>query len=200
MKSKVKPGDVIVLYHMDDEMMSPGTKGTVLRITRDPFEDDNKIIEVLWENGSTLSLMSKYDVWKVLENQPITENVRGQSDFIRHSEDVFRNFDVKAIREFLMDLRDSGITNMFGSSPLLYSGSDYIVQRFGSPYDIEFQDDKNFEAYERVILNADAIKNKVINGVMKSLESRDEDFDIDLVNREVQKASKKLLNMYMVFF
>lgn len=200
MKSKVKPGDVIVLYHMDDEMMSPGTKGTVLRITRDPFEDDNKIIEVLWENGSTLSLMSKYDAWKVLENQPITENVRGQSDFIRHSEDVFRNFDVKAIREFLMDLRDSGITNMFGSSPLLYSGSDYIVQRFGSPYDIEFQDDKNFEAYERVILNADAIKNKVINGVMKSLESRDEDFDIDLVNREVQKASKKLLNMYMVFF
>ena len=200
MKSKVKPGDVIVLYHMDDEMMSPGTKGTVLRITRDPFEDDNKIIEVLWENGSTLSLMSKYDAWKVVENQPITENVKGQSDFIRHSEDVFRNFDVKAIREFLMDLRDSGITNMFGSSPLLYSGSDYIVQRFGSPYDIEFQDDKNFEAYERVVLNADAIKNKVINGVMKSLESRDEDFDIDLVNREVQKASKKLLNMYMVFF
>ena len=200
MKSKVKPGDVIVLYHMDDEMMSPGTKGTVLRITRDPFEDDNKIIEVLWENGSTLSLMSKYDAWKVVENQPITENVKGQSDFIRHSEDVFRNFDVKAIRDFLMDLRDSGITNMFGSSPLLYSGSDYIVQRFGSPYDIEFQDDKNFEAYERVVLNADAIKNKVINGVMKSLESRDEDFDIDLVNREVQKASKKLLNMYMVFF
>ena len=185
---------------MDDEMMSPGTKGTVLRITRDPFEDDNKIIEVHWENGSTLSLMSKYDAWKVLENQPITENVKGQSDFIRHSEDVFRNFDVRAIREFLMDLRDSGITNMFGSSPLLYSGSDYIVQRFGSPYDIDFQDDKNFEAYERVILNADAIKNKVINGVMKSLESRDEDFDIDLVNREVQKASKKLLNMYMVFF
>lgn len=200
MKPKVKPGDVIVLYHMDDEMMSPGTKGTVLRITRDPFEDDNKIIEVLWENGSTLSLMSKYDAWKVVENQPITENAKGQSDFIRHSEDVFRNFDVRAIRDFLMDLRDSGITNMFGSSPLLYSGSDYIIQRFGSPYDIDFQDDKNFEAYERVVLNADAIKNKVINGVMKSLESRDEDFDIDLVNREVQKASKKLLNMYMVFF
>lgn len=200
MKSKVKPGDVIVLYHMDDEMMSPGTKGTVLRITRDPFEDDNKIIEVLWENGSTLSLMSKYDAWKVVENQPITENVKLQSDFIKHSEDVFRNFDVRAIREFLMDLRDSGITNMFGSSPLLYSGSDYIVQRFGSPYDIDFQDDKNFETYERVVLNADSIKNKVINGVMKSLESRGEDFDFDMIKREVEKSSKKLLNMYMVFF
>lgn len=202
MREKLKVGDKIMLYHMEDEFLSPGTKGVVKSISIDPFEDDGLIIEVNWENGSNLSMLSKVDVWKKLEESTITESKKPQSktQFIETNDYIFKNFDYKAIRSFLLDIRDSGVTNMYGSSPLLYSGSDYIVKKFGSPYDIDFEDNKSFEAYERVVENADIIKNKLIDGVMKTLASRGEDFDLRKVQMEVEKASRKLLSMYMVFF
>ena len=45
----VKSGDKIICYHMDGETGVPaGTKGTVVTVTRDPFETDSdgKIIGV----------------------------------------------------------------------------------------------------------------------------------------------------------
>jgi hypothetical protein len=202
MKEKLNPGDRIMLYHMEDEFLSPGTKGTVQSITRDPFEDDGLIISVMWDNGRQLSLLSKLDVWKKLESSSLNESTSNnpQVAYIQDNEYILRNFDISFIRQFLLDLRDSGITNMFGASPLLYSGSDYITKKFGSPYDIEFTSDEQLKAYERVVENADEVKQKILNGVMKVMEKRGEDFDIDKVKREIQNASRKLLAMYMVFF
>lgn len=69
----LKEGDRVVCYYMDGETeVSPGTKGTVKRIVRDPFEPsgDELIIEVNWDNGSTLALVSITDAWKkVKENK-----------------------------------------------------------------------------------------------------------------------------------
>jgi hypothetical protein len=202
MKEKLNPGDKIMLYHMENEFLSPGTKGIVQSITRDPFEDDGLIIEVVWENGSRLSLLSNVDVWKKLESPSLNEekSKNPQFAYIQDNEYILRNFDIGFIRQFLLDLKDSGITNMYGSSPLLYSGSDYITTKFGSPYDIEFTSNEQLEAYERVVENADEVKRKIISGVMKVMEKRGEDFDFDKVKREVQNASRKLLAMYMVFF
>ena len=73
MKEKLNPGDEIMLYHMENEFLSPGTKGVVQSITRDPFEDDGLIIEVVWENGSRLSLLSNVDVWKKLKSASLNE-------------------------------------------------------------------------------------------------------------------------------
>jgi hypothetical protein len=63
----VEPGDKIICYHMDGETGVPaGTFGIVKRVSRDPFETDNdgQIIDVNWENGSKLSLLTTTDAWK----------------------------------------------------------------------------------------------------------------------------------------
>jgi hypothetical protein len=200
MNEKLKPGDKIMLYQMTDESVSPGTKGTVVKIIRDPFEDDNLIIHVIWDNGSTLSLLSKYDYWKKVGESSINES-RSQSKFVLDNSDLFKNFDVKFFREYLLDIRNSGIENMLGVSPLLYSGSDYITQRYGSPYDVEDDwEESRFDAYERVVQKADIAKNKLINGVMKSLEESGKDFDITKVKYDVERAARKLVSMYITFF
>jgi len=64
---EVKTGDRIICYHMESELsVPPGTKGTVVRVSRDPFEsNDEKIVEVKWDNGSKLSLLSSQDIWKL---------------------------------------------------------------------------------------------------------------------------------------
>jgi hypothetical protein len=200
MNEKLKPGDKIMLYQMTDESVSPGTKGTVVKIIRDPFEDDNLIIHVIWDNGSTLSLLSKYDYWKKVGESSINES-RSQSKFVLDNSDLFKNFDVKFFREYLLDIRNSGIENMLGVSPLLYSGSDYITQRYGSPYDVEDDwEESRFDAYERVIQKADIAKNKLINGVMKSLEESGKDFDITKVKYDIERVARKLVSMYVTFF
>jgi hypothetical protein len=70
---KVKPGDTIMLLHMDGEMLSPGTKGIVTRVDRDPFESgDEQLIYVDWESGSKLSLVTSVDAWKKIEENNST--------------------------------------------------------------------------------------------------------------------------------
>jgi hypothetical protein len=71
MKTPLNPplnvGDRIICYHMEGETgISPGTKGTVVKISKDPFEydSDEKIISVDWDNGSTLALITSTDAWK----------------------------------------------------------------------------------------------------------------------------------------
>jgi hypothetical protein len=52
---------------MEGEVHAPiGIKGTVTRISKDPFELDSneEIIGVDWDNGSTLSLLTTTDAWK----------------------------------------------------------------------------------------------------------------------------------------
>ena len=65
LKEKLSIGDRVMLYYMKGETISPGTEGTVRNIVRDPFNPDGEIIEVDWDNGSSLSLLSDDDVWKI---------------------------------------------------------------------------------------------------------------------------------------
>jgi len=199
MSKELNIGDRIMLYHMEDEFMAPGIKGTVVSISRDPFEDGNKIIGVKWDNGSTLNILSKYDFWKKIGNSPMNESADKQSQFIIDNEQIFRNFDINTIRQFLLDLRNSGIVNMYASSPFLYMGSDKIVQQHGSPYDLDL-DDARFEAYERVVEQADTVKNKVIEGTMRMWDAQGNEWDLSRFERKVQDSARKLVAMYMVFF
>ena len=72
MKGPLNPplevGDRVICYHMEGETtVTPGTKGVVTAISRDPFESvdaDEKIISVDWDNGSHLALISSTDAWK----------------------------------------------------------------------------------------------------------------------------------------
>jgi hypothetical protein len=47
----------------DSNPITSFTKGTVTNISNDPFDRDSQIINVLWDNGRTLALISSLDSW-----------------------------------------------------------------------------------------------------------------------------------------
>jgi hypothetical protein len=59
---KVKIGDRVVCIQMQDDNVNVpvGTKGTVQKISKNPWGTQ---IAVEWDNGSTLSLLDDVDVW-----------------------------------------------------------------------------------------------------------------------------------------
>ena len=202
MKQDLNPGDRILLYHMENELMGVGAKGTVQRVSFDPFEADNQIISVKWDDGSTLSLLSKYDYYKKINDKPINESMDDpmkKFNFLKDNRNFLKNFDNVSIQNFLKDLKDSGITNMLNAGSYLYSGEKWILNRHGSPYDNESMDENQIEAYEKVLANAETVKNKIIDGVYKNIQGQGFDFDISEFNREVKKQINRLLNFYMLF-
>ena len=61
---ELKIGDRVLLIHMDGESsVTIGMKGTVKSVSNDPFEDNDKIYMVDWDNGNSLNLLSVTDSW-----------------------------------------------------------------------------------------------------------------------------------------
>ena len=200
MKSELNPrlkeGDRVICYHMDGETgVPPGTKGTVTRIGRDPFEPngDELIIEVNWDNGSTLALVSVTDAWKK-PKEKIQESTGSVTyDYFKENPEIFENFDWRFLRDFLYKLRDSGVVNMFQSSPFLYSGKQWIDRNHG-----ENQEDN--ESFQEVLEMADESKDKMIQGLLKYMESKNIDMDdMGMVNRLIEKFASKIVNLYISF-
>lgn len=191
-------GDRIMVYHMEGELSVPaGTTGTVKKIGRDPFEPEGEsIIEVNWDNGSNLSLLSSTDVWKKIEDESQKLNEQGTDQnwqFITQNADVFENFDWRWFREFLSKIRDSGIINMFGAAPLLYSGKKHIERYYG-------EDREDDDVFQAVLEDAENSKNKIVQGVLKYMEKNNKDLDnMDLINRYARHFSQKLLGLYITF-
>ena len=200
MKSELNPrlkeGDRVICYHMDGETgVPPGTKGTVTRIGRDPFEPngDELISEVNWDNGSTLALVSVTDAWKK-PKEKIQESTGSVTyDYFKENPEIFENFDWRFLRDFLYKLRDSGVVNMFQSSPFLYSGKQWIDRNHG-----ENQEDN--ESFQEVLEMADESKHKMIQGLFKYMESKNIDMDdMGMVNRLIEKFASKIVNLYISF-
>jgi hypothetical protein len=197
----LKEGDIVFCYHMDGETsVPPGTKGTVKSISRDPFEPEGELIyNVSWENGSTLGLLSTTDAWKKIEKEP-KEKVQESSgtgdryyDFFGKNPEVFENFDWRFFREFLNKLRDSSVVNMFQSRPFLYSGREWIDRYHG-------EDQEDNEAFQEVLEMAEESKNKLIQGLMKYMKSKNLDMDdMSRVNYLAEKFAGKIVQLYMTF-
>lgn len=199
MRGKLNPdleqGDKIVCLHMEGELsVPPGTLGTVMRVTRDPFEKDGKLIEVNWENGSGLSLVSTTDAWKKIESEPHKLNENDANwNFVTTNADVFQYFDWRWFRNYLKILRDSGIINMYESSPLIYSGREHIERYYG-------EGRENEPEFQELLDNADEAKQKLIEGVVDYMVENGKDLDnIDMVNRFARHFSQKLLGVYITF-
>lgn len=194
LNAELKVGDKVMCYHMEGEIaVLPGTIGVVTGITTDPFEPnvDEKIISVKWENGSNLALISSTDSWKKVSSEKIDEQRNPGWDFLTQNSDLLNNFDWRWFREYLTTIRDSGIVNMFGAAPLLYAGKSHIERYYGE----NMEDDENFQ---EVLDNAEESKNKIIDGVIKYMESNQKDVDdMDLVNRYAKTFSQKLLQLYI---
>ena len=190
----LKIGDKIICYHMEGELgVPPGTSGQVTGVARDPFEfdSDEQIINVDWDNGNKLSLISSTDAWKKVPSEKIDEQRNPSWEFLTQNSDLLNNFDWRWFREYLKTIRDSGIVNMYGASPLLYAGKSHIERYYGE----NMEDDENFQ---EVLNNAEESKNKIIDGVIKYMESNQKDVDdMDLVNMYAKTFSKKLLQLYI---
>jgi hypothetical protein len=200
MKGPLNPdlqvGDIIMLLHMEGETsVTPGTVGVVKKITRDPFEnEDEKIITVKWENGSTLNLITSTDAWKKVSKSEIKEQ-RDPSDqtwrYMADNADIFEYFDWKWLEKFLYKLRDTGIVNMYGSSQLLYAGSEHIDRYYGEGK----EDDEEFQEF---LEQADEAKNKIIQGVIRYMNANGKDLDdMNAVNRFARHFSQKILGLYI---
>jgi len=192
---KLEIGDRVMCYHMEGEtQVPPGTEGTVVQIGRDPFEvKGEEIIRVNWDNGSKLSLISATDAWKKVEPSDINEQSDPSWTFITENSDVFENFDWRWFRTFLTKIRNSGIVNMFGASPLLYSGRDHIDRYYGEGR----EDDEEMQA---VLDDAEESKHKIVQGVISYMIANNKDLDnMDLVNRYARHFSQKILGLYIAF-
>lgn len=194
---KLEEGDRVLCLHMEGETsVTPGTTGTVRRVVRDPFESDGgEIIEVRWDNGSQLSLVSVSDVWKKIPKE-IQEASSGlpQYEFFRDNKEIFENFDWRYFREFFKLVKESGIVNMFAASPLLYAGSEHIERYYG-----EGKEDD--EIFQELLEKADEAKSRFIVEIIDYMQSKNLDVDdIDLVNRYANRISKSLLGVYINFY
>jgi hypothetical protein len=187
---KVKEGDRVMLLYMKDEIDVPmGTQGRVTNVTRDPFEPEGDIIQVKWDNGSNLSVLSTTDIYKkVIDDETLNESEQGK--FLIQNEDLFDDFDYILIRRFLEDLRNSGVVNMFTAAPFLYMGRETMERYYG-------ENPANEEAFQKVLDNSEVVKNELISGSMKNLESVS---DLKEFERKVKKNAQRFLNLFMVYY
>jgi len=208
-KSKLNPelvvGDTIRLIHMDDPFspVSVGTIGKVTDKTRDPFTKKGEFMYgIEWENGRTLNLMPE-DSWMIVDQ--LQEQIGGNPDrylFITELLKKLSGADLKKLNQFLLNLRDSGITNMWGATPFVYSGRDWIekwakAENFKNTGELELPED-NEKLFE-VLDQADEMRNIMAKGAMNALRNRDDDFDINDINDELFKLAKEVVSFYMEF-
>ena len=201
---ELKTNDRVICLNMDGEIAVPmGTKGTVSHVGNDPFENDGKIISVLWDNSSTLSLISSTDKWIKDVEKPIKEEIKPKKDtlsphynFLANNPEIFKEFDYKFLKSFLHKMRETGIINMFAASPLLYVGKEFIDRHYG---DKDF-DYKSQESFDELLEMADEAKDKMVQGTIKYLESKGIEVTVENANKYVRKMAEKILNLYMTFF
>jgi hypothetical protein len=195
---ELKIGDRIVCYAMEDEIsVPPGTKGTVTKVQRDPFEEDENIISVKWDNGSTLSLLSGIDKWKLVK-QKIQEQPSREDDphahFMGTNRELRRAFDLNYFLEYFKLLQKSGITNMVGSSPFVYMDSEHLDRYYG-----EKRGDN--EDFQNLLEIQDEVRDKFLSGLVKFAELKNIDLDDDSrINSLARKLGISLLQYYMIFY
>jgi len=195
---ELKIGDRIVCFAMEDEVsVPPGTKGTVTKVQRDPFEEDEKIISVKWDNGSTLSLLSSVDKWKLVK-QKIQEQPDRELDphahFMGTNRELRRAFDLNYFLEYFKLLQKSGITNMFGSSPFVYMDSEHLDRYYG-----EKRGDN--EDFQNLLEIQDEARSKFLSGLVKFAQLKNIDLDNDSkINSLARKLGISLLQYYMLFY
>ena len=113
--------------------------------------------------------------------------------FFSKNPEVFENFDWRFFREFLYKLRDSGVINMMQARPFLYSGKEWIDRYHG-------ENQEENESFQEVLEMADESKDKLIQGLMKYMESKNLNIDdMSRVNHLAEKFASKIVQLYMTF-
>jgi len=107
---------------------------------------------------------------------------------------VRENFNLDFFYEYLNELRESGIVNMFAAAPYLYLGSERIKAQIIFEFNGEAP---NEEAGKNVIEMADNVKMEIINNVYEYLLAEYGDINMNKVERGVKNFSTVILTMWM---
>lgn len=201
---KLNVGDRVVLLHMDGETsVSPGEQGTVIAHSR-VFGDDQYTVS--WDSGSKLALISSADLWdtpkdrkkpnsieeRVITKKSITE-IDDQNRVFLKNIDIFKHFNMKFLKSYLMDIRESGITNMFGAAPYLYMGKDRIEHEFKYK-------DIDEDLIEKVLERADQSQSEMINGTIKALNAQGKEESLENINRFISRYATMVVETYFHLF
>lgn len=200
---ELKIGDSVICLHMDGETsISPGTKGVVKSISK-VFGDIQYGVD--WENGSKLDLITSVDAWDTEDNynqrklrrmnkKDITETSSYEANKVLIKNiDIFKYFNMKFLQKYLIMVRNSGITNMFGSSPYLYIGREKIEQEMNYK-------DLEGEEFEEMLENADEAKDEMIRGTVKYLEANNKEISVGNVKKYLPRFATKVVENYMVLY
>jgi hypothetical protein len=185
---KLKRGDTVILLYMDGETLPPGISGVVTK-SYELFGTEQ--YDVDWENGSKLSLIAGEDAWKL---KPTKEQIKedDQSDFIANNLDILRLLNMNFFVNYLKILKESGITNMMGSAPYLYTGRERIEHEF------KYKHIPNEEAFEELLDKANTSQAYMINGVIDYLNKKGLDENMENINKYVRLFSNKIVNFYIL--
>jgi hypothetical protein len=186
---ELKKGDRIILLHMSGESSVPdGTHGTVYSVDK-VFGDIQYGVE--WDNGSKLALLSDTDMWdkedRFKSKKRITED---RDKFIMNNIELFKYFNIKFLKKYLLMVRESSITNMMGASPYLYIGRERIQHEF------KYKDIHNEEAFEEVLDHANQAQAEMINGVINYLNDKGIEEDMSSINKYLQRFATKIVQTY----
>ena len=191
---KLVKGDRIMCLHMDGETsVPPMTTGTVRSVVRDPFEDDGEIINVNWDNDSVLGLISITDSWVKIAQETLEEQAStSEYDYFSKNPEIFENFDWRFLNEYLKKLRKASPVNMLQIQPFLYSGREWIDRYHG-------EDQEDNEAFQEVLEMADKAKDKMIQGTLNYMESKNMEIELNSVNKVIKRLAQKILQFYISF-
>lgn len=142
--------------------------------------------------------MKKYTKAQILEMIEIDE--------IENIDDILENFEVGPLYEFLLNLRESSITNMYGAAPYLYMGKERIESKHSDEdfldfdYEEENTNEKQKKAYEKVLEMADDVKSLMIDGTRNMFRKKRIEFDLDNLNLYIPKYARSIVQIYMSLF
>jgi abortive infection bacteriophage resistance protein len=196
---KLEPGDRIVLLHMDDpySAVRMGTKGTVLKIVRVPF-DMGYQYNVKWDDGSVLDLLPETDSWVLAtdvksKKNLTTEEFSQELKTLSKHKDIIKNMDYRPVLDFLKLVQKSGLVNMLQARVFLMSDSKNL-------HKLIYKFDGEPEDYPELFENIDEVRNILINETIRIMQEQNMEFDDSTVNRVFQKVCSAVMEMYISLY
>ena len=196
---KLEPGDRIVLLHMDDpySAVRMGTKGTVLKIVRVPF-DMGYQYNVKWDDGSVLDLLPEADSWVLAtdvksKKNLTTEEFGKELKTLSKHKDIIKNMDYRPVLDYLKLVQKSGLVNMLQAKVFLMSDSKNL-------HKLIYKFDGEPEDYPELFENIDEVRDILINETIRIMQEQNMEFDDSTVNRVFQKVCSAVMEMYMSLY
>ena len=196
---KLEPGDRIVLLHMDDpySAVRMGTKGTVLKIVRVPF-DMGYQYNVKWDDGSVLDLLPEADSWVLAtdvksKKNLTTEEFGKELKTLSKHKDIIKNMDYRPVLDFLKLVQKSGLVNMLQARVFLMSDSKNL-------HKLIYKFDGEPEDYPELFENIDEVRDILINETIRIMQEQNMEFDDSTVNRVFQKVCSAVMEMYISLY